>query len=311
MKLVEMKCNNCGSSLKFKDNVKEVTCEYCGTHYKLEDDYDKGYKFEKGRIAARNEKEGFVNNKKSVITVFVVAAFIIFLAGIIILNVATEMQEEIDPFEYIEIMYSGTSGSGRAYPEIILNDKGINKNNLFITLSKENNLTENETITVNVSSYSYKLLENRKEFTVSGLDTYLTDLDNISKKDLKVIHEKTKEINDRNLSTFTLKNYISSRKFVKLLLLTDGKNSNTLYDVEKVVFDFNGDKKTIYLVVYYNNIIIRDSEDTSINYRSAMYTGNIISLPHGAITAYESIKSIKTNIKMKEEKEMKLLERDL
>lgn len=66
MKLVELKCKNCGSILKVDENAKSVTCEYCQTTFSIDDEvqhveYDNmeksGYEFEKGRIKARKEEE--------------------------------------------------------------------------------------------------------------------------------------------------------------------------------------------------------------------------------------------------------------
>jgi len=64
MKLVEMKCKNCGAPLKVEENSKEIKCDFCKTQYKLDDEvkhikYDgmeqAGYEFEKGRIKAQME----------------------------------------------------------------------------------------------------------------------------------------------------------------------------------------------------------------------------------------------------------------
>ena len=64
MKLVEMKCKNCGSLLKVNSELKESYCQFCGTEFKIDDEvqhvqYDNmeqsGYEFEKGRIRAKQE----------------------------------------------------------------------------------------------------------------------------------------------------------------------------------------------------------------------------------------------------------------
>ena len=64
MKLVEMKCKNCGNKLKLKPNQIDIDCEYCHAQYKFDDGiqhikYDDmeqaGYELEKGKIKARTE----------------------------------------------------------------------------------------------------------------------------------------------------------------------------------------------------------------------------------------------------------------
>lgn len=64
MKLVEMKCKNCGSKIKIKEDQKEAVCDFCRAEYKLDDEvqhikYDDmeqvGYDLEMGKIKARKE----------------------------------------------------------------------------------------------------------------------------------------------------------------------------------------------------------------------------------------------------------------
>ena len=64
MKMIELKCKNCGAALEVEEEAKSVTCEYCHTTFLLDDEvqhiqhdnmYESGYEFEKGRIQAQNE----------------------------------------------------------------------------------------------------------------------------------------------------------------------------------------------------------------------------------------------------------------
>ena len=66
MKLVELKCRNCGSQLKAGPGDDDICCDFCKSKYKLDDeikhlkcdDMEKaGYEFEKGRLKAREEYE--------------------------------------------------------------------------------------------------------------------------------------------------------------------------------------------------------------------------------------------------------------
>lgn len=65
MKLVEMKCENCGAQLKVNIEQKHSYCQLCGAEFLLDDEvqhikYDDmeqaGYEFEKGRIKAQQEE---------------------------------------------------------------------------------------------------------------------------------------------------------------------------------------------------------------------------------------------------------------
>lgn len=64
MKLVDLKCPNCGSDLKADIVSKECICEYCGAklliddetvHVKYDNAEESGYQFEKGRQRAQRE----------------------------------------------------------------------------------------------------------------------------------------------------------------------------------------------------------------------------------------------------------------
>ena len=66
MKLIEMKCKNCGAKLKVDSEIKDVHCEFCHSdfkiddevkHHKLDDMEKSGYEFEKGRIRAQQENK--------------------------------------------------------------------------------------------------------------------------------------------------------------------------------------------------------------------------------------------------------------
>ena len=66
MKLVELKCKNCGGILKVQPGSTDIHCEHCKANYKLDDEaqhikYDDmekaGYDYEKGKLRARQEHE--------------------------------------------------------------------------------------------------------------------------------------------------------------------------------------------------------------------------------------------------------------
>lgn len=71
MKIVELKCKNCGANLKVADENDIINCPYCQASYKLDDETqhikyedmeNSGYEFEKGRIKAQQE---IINNDKN------------------------------------------------------------------------------------------------------------------------------------------------------------------------------------------------------------------------------------------------------
>lgn len=64
MKLLDMTCPHCGSTLKIQPGSKKAICEFCGSEFLLDDEVrsvqfedaeEAGYQFEKGRQRARKE----------------------------------------------------------------------------------------------------------------------------------------------------------------------------------------------------------------------------------------------------------------
>lgn len=98
MKLVEMKCTNCGAKLKVNPDSSDVTCKYCRANFKFDDGVKKvkfddmeqsGYEFEKGRLRAQKEMEAIneeeiVVPKKSKITIWKILLWLFFLPFMLI-----------------------------------------------------------------------------------------------------------------------------------------------------------------------------------------------------------------------------------
>lgn len=92
MKLVEMKCTNCGAKLKVNPDSSDVTCKYCRANFKFDDGVKKvkfddmeqsGYEFEKGRLRAQKEMEStneeeIIKPKKSKITIWKILLWLFF-----------------------------------------------------------------------------------------------------------------------------------------------------------------------------------------------------------------------------------------
>lgn len=66
MRLIDIKCPNCGADLRIDSENKECTCQYCGAKFLIDDEvlhvrYDNaeesGYQFEKGRQRAMREAQ--------------------------------------------------------------------------------------------------------------------------------------------------------------------------------------------------------------------------------------------------------------
>ena len=249
-----------------------------------------------------------IKNKKVIIG-FAIMLAIIFVFSMIFLTIIGNNEEKVNPFDYVDIKFTGLSGVGNANVEIILNDKGIDDHNLFLHLSKETGLKEGEEITLTATSYSFDLLETSKTYIVNGLDFYLNNLNAITSAGLKSIHDQTKSMNDNNIRAFKLTDNVLYRENVKMYLLLDEDGNNEVYDIEKVTFTLKEKMYPYYLVSYYKNLVIRNDEDSSISFEGAKYTGESISIPGGAIIGFESINDVKKYILKNGGKEKELLEK--
>ena len=112
MRLIELKCKNCGAKLKIEDNVKKVTGKYCNTEFSVEDAYNDGYNFEKGRMKAQTEQLEEINNimtnspifkkffsSEHLVIIPAVISIIIFLSIYIFITTSLKSMNSIDSFE--------------------------------------------------------------------------------------------------------------------------------------------------------------------------------------------------------------------
>lgn len=64
MRLIEMKCPNCGASVHADADTKRGVCEYCKSEFVLDSAEQNGYDFEKGRIRAQAEAQRLEDERR-------------------------------------------------------------------------------------------------------------------------------------------------------------------------------------------------------------------------------------------------------
>lgn len=308
MKLVEMKCKNCGAVLEVEDGTKQIKCKYCGSTYQIDDEvthiqYDNakeaGYDFEKGRQKAASEKT--IQKMPLIVVAAIIAGILLFFTLCILIGkVKEEPKPEINPFDYLEITFEGTSGEGKVNVDIKDNNANVSLNDFSYKWTKDYNLSEGDTTTITVKSEKYNLLEKSKKYTVTGLTTYLNNLD-ISIETINNIHNLSVALTSK--IPYNLKSLLN-RKYVKLYLITDNKNNNTLYDVEQITTNNN---EVYYIVAYYQKVLYNQNNN-SITYKGSMYMGNQVS---GTLVGYRSLDELKSEITTKMNSDMQLIEKDL
>lgn len=174
MKLVELKCKNCGAQLKVEEGTSQVKCEFCGSTFSVDDAYNEGYKYTKGVLKARSEqmeedfnkaqdllKNSYIGKSSRVVSIAFVAIFILIFGfiGYGIYTTFTDNEKEVetthDSFEVnsFNTPYETDAGkrSGffivRTLDDIVTNNK-TNKSHVItvvyngITATKEKNIKE-------------------------------------------------------------------------------------------------------------------------------------------------------------------------
>lgn len=157
MRLKELKCENCGASIKVEENTLQAKCEFCQTTFAVEDSYHDGYRFEKGRMKAQDERlEKKVEHAKDIIEpvgkafavqfiVSKIVGIIIFIVviAIVILGCVFIQKRSENSFDEFDInrfnssyeLYTGTeSGSsvGRLIDKVSTNNKKDKKHQITI-----------------------------------------------------------------------------------------------------------------------------------------------------------------------------------
>jgi len=134
---------------------------------------------------------------------------------------------------------------------------------------------ENDRINTNPIKSTCWHTESSREYVVKGLELYLTDLNTIDSNAEKVIHQKSEQLIGMAIND---KPQTKNLKHEKFYLLSDGEKENLMYDVYSATWELvEGNNKTIYLVTYYENIIVYNGDNATFSYDNCMYTGDILS----------------------------------
>ena len=314
---IDLTCPKCGGNMEPDADNKRLHCPYCGHEVIIKNDdakslEEKAYARQRGILHANEEAERKKKIKKMRRTLIIVGVVLAFIAAAIIYGAS---QPKVDPFRYITVSFSGTSGSGEA--EIIVQpepDGDVDPQSISYSLDKHYFLFEGDTVTVTAYSSEYTLSPLTKTYKVTGLDTYLTDINSISEKAVEMIHNKSDMTADMAVSGPGTSVKVKSLKPCAMFLATDGKK-NTLYDIYKAKFkEKNSGYAERYIVIYYKNIIVRDTEEPTMSYDSTMYTGQIVEALDnsygGYVTGYKKLKDARADILSHQKKAVTLQKRE-
>lgn len=322
MKTIDLTCPKCGATMKPDRYAGKALCEYCGYQMLIEKEdtleeirakeQAKSYGYHRGRLRAEAEAKEADRRKTGPLKIYLLIFGVIALLLVFVNAVNYLSMPQINPFDYIEVSFVGTDGDG----EVKLEVKGaidcIDANFIDFEISKEDYLFQGETITVEAASEKYRLSEQSKSFIVEGLDEYLKDLEDIPQEALELIHLKAEARLELNLDSSKESGHFIDMKPVKLFLLTDGKQTNSLYDAFEVHFSTNDGEKTFYVLVGFDDVIVRNGAQVSIDMSYGMYCGHLTQVQGWLwITAYNSLEEIRAELLTGQDSYMELKELDL
>ena len=231
MKLVELKCKNCGAQLKVEEGTSQVKCEFCGSTFSVDDAYNEGYKYTKGVLKARSEqmeedfnkaqdllKNSYIGKSSRVVSIVFVAIFILIFGfiGYRIYTTFTDNEREVESFEVnsFNTPYETDAGkrSGffivRTLDDIVTNNK-TNKSHIIAVVYNGITATEEKSI-----KEIRNMLSENKDYDVSldydsngYVNKYTIEDIEVSKKEIE--RDANVDIQIPNVDNITDEDYVT------------------------------------------------------------------------------------------------------
>lgn len=322
MDKIDLICPQCGANLTVNEDHTKAKCSYCGftslikKEESLEDLSHRleelSYANEKGEMRAALEAEK-VRSRRSK-TSMLITIGVIALAIYIFIKVNDSKKVQVNPFDYVNVSFNGTTGQGIAKMKIDVNDEDINPYDIDYEIKPTEKLEEGDKVTVTAKSSIYKLQSEKKVYQVEGLDLFLSDINELSEDAMNAIHTSASETIDMALSYAGKNNVSIEKNNFATYLLTNKKDNNILYDVFEVNFEMDGQTSTIYMATYFENVITRGKSGNSIDYGRTMYKGNTIAVFDGNVwspyvTGYRTLEGAIGDFKTNQMADMEFQER--
>lgn len=301
MKIIDVTCPNCGAALKADFEKGQALCEYCGSTFLLERQEAANKEQNAPEADAKaEERKRAQEQKRASVPGFLIPLLVI--GGLVLLGTAGNICQElakpkVNPFDCIAVSFLGRDGEGEVEITFTGAPEGIDGNLIDYNVSRKRYLYQGETVTIQAESDAYRLAESARVYTVEGLDEYLKDLEDIPEEALELIHARAVSVLDRNLERSKNAGTFLDMRPVKLFLLTDSKQTNEICDVFEVRFQTNAGEYTCYVMAAFDNVIIRDGEQVSIDMSYGMYYGDLTQI-YGSlfIMAYDSVEEVRVKL---------------
>ena len=226
MKLVELKCNNCGAQLKVEEGTSQVKCEFCGSTFSVDDAYNEGYKYTKGVLKARSEQmeedfnkaqdlmDSFIGKPSRVFSIAFVAIFILIFAfiGYHMYVGFSDSRNSRDSFEIDSFNTPYETDAGK-------------RSGFFIVGTLDDIVTNNKTNKSHIIAVVYNGITATEEKSIKEIakgKLVTEELLRIAKENIKMIIESSLDSNISILNSYIFKEIDNSPLFEeKLKMLKD------------------------------------------------------------------------------------------
>lgn len=181
MKLVELKCKNCGAQLKVEEGTSQVKCEFCGSTFSVDDAYNEGYKYTKGVLKARSEqmeedfnkaqdliKNSSIGKSSRVLSIVFVTIFILIF-GFIGYGIYTTFSETENEAETAHDSFEVNS-----FNTPYENDAG-KRSGFFIVRTLDDIVTNNKTNKSHIITVVYNGITTTEEKSIKEIRNMLSE----------------------------------------------------------------------------------------------------------------------------------------
>lgn len=274
---IDLTCPKCHATMEQGEEEDILICPFCRHKVKLdqEEDINKLAEKERKLSYARMEGENLAKEKserrkgkriaakrmiKKIIKLLIAVGIIYAIYRVGYLGIP--FME--DPFQNVRYEFSGVNGSGKIDLTI---DSSI-KDQINYKVSKSEDLSNGEIITIRASSVEYRLGTKEKKIQVQGLYKKLTAFSDLTNEMKEFIHGKTCAFQKNEIENgVTFKGKLYELRKYKMYLDTDGKNKSYLYDVYVAkIKSKNGKIFNRYVVTEYKNIVIINEKNDLLRY---------------------------------------------
>ena len=294
-------CPQCGGHLQWivEGERQFLKCPYCGysellereltTEEKLALENRLTYERERGRLRAKDEYESKMRRKMTFLKILpklIIVSVILTLLGLgVLFTVCKPLQKTIDPFDYVEVVFSGTDGRGQAIVKPLPIDG--ESNDIYYSLSVRDQLSEGQMLFLEASEGSYNLTKNKKTYVVTGLDLYVTDASQLDEEAQNYLHELSENAIDQGygrgvnysmLGVFTKKYDTYTCRPLRIVLLSNGQRRNCILNVYEATFANENNAETVYIVYELTGVVLHKKSATTLSFENGYFAGDCIDI---------------------------------